>query len=537
MNRKFQPKKSFRDFSKSYKEHETPLDLSISNIDLQKHDGQTVSLFGLIDSVAQTTGPTLFSLVDGSGTLILKGFDGPGVRAYPHILEEDAVSVVAKIKEFQNSLEGEIIRISKLDGKEAKDLHLKIDAEERRRAEVKPVPFLVNSPILEKLKSLYIKAATEIRLAIIKNRPIIVRHHNDCDGYSSGYAMEKAIIPLIVKQHGGGKAPWEYYTRAPSAAPFYEIEDSIKDSAHSLSDVAKFSNKMPLVVIVDTGSGEESLMGIKQGRIHGADFIVVDHHFFEEDVTTKEVLVHINPFVVGEDGAKFSAGMLCTELARFINPDIDINYIPALSGLADRINNPETMNDYFKIAESKGYSRKFLGELSALIDFVSTKLRFMEAREYIETVFGEPIDKQKSLVALMFPYIQKMEEKGLAIANSALKSEKVGKINLQYLFIEETFSRNAYPKPGKVIGLAHDSALTEKKKIKVVSIGIMADLITIRASDDSGFSVHGLLTHLNKNVPEAFVDGGGHHHAGAVRFIPSKREEVIKSLKDYLKTL
>ena len=118
------------------------------------------------------------------------------------------------------------------------------------------------------------------------------------------------------------KAPWEYFIRAPSQAPFYEIDDSIRDTANSLRNVAKFSNKMPLIIIADNGSSPEDLMAIRQGKIHGADFIVVDHHGFSKDVITKEVLVHINPFLVGEDGSHYSAGMLCTELARFINPEV-----------------------------------------------------------------------------------------------------------------------------------------------------------------------------------------------------------------------
>ena len=60
---------------------------------------------------------------------------------------------------------------------------------ERERASVKPIDFLVNDPILDKLKERFVQAATQIRLAIIRNRPIIIRHHNDTDGYSSGYAL------------------------------------------------------------------------------------------------------------------------------------------------------------------------------------------------------------------------------------------------------------------------------------------------------------------------------------------------------------
>ncbi len=510
------------------------MELAISKVSLKQHEGKTISLAGIIDSVAQTTGPTLFSLIDGSGTLMLKGFDGAGVRAFPQIKEGDTVKTMVQVKEFQGSLEGEIIRITKLEGPTSEQLRKDIEAEERKRATVVPIPFLVKSQILDKLKERYIQAATEIRLAVVKNRPIIVRHHNDCDGYSSGYSLERAIIPLIIKQHGGGKAPWEYFTRSPSMAPFYEIEDSIKDTANSLRDVAKFSNKMPLVVIVDTGSGSESLLGIRQGKIHGADFIVVDHHFFEEDVTSPEVLVHVNPFVVGEDGAKFSAGMLCTELARFINPEVMVDHLPALSGMADRIDNPTVITEYLKIAEKKGYNKELLEDIASLIDYVSTKLRFMEAREYIEVVFGDPIDKQKALVSLMNPFIRTMQKRGLEIAKSTVKREKIGQCTLQLLFVEETFSRNAYPKPGQVVGMLHDFFQEKEKNKNVVSIGVLSDLVTIRATEESKFIVHDFLSVLQKNVPEAFPEGGGHKSAGALRFVPAQREKVLVALRTYL---
>ena len=508
--------------------------ISIGSLNLHKHEGKLVQIEGIVDSIAQTSGPTLFSVVDGTGTLVLKGFEGPGIRAHPSIKEGNAIQTTAKIREYQDALEGEIFKIVKLEGQAALALQRSINAAERQRAAVTPLPFLVQSPILEKLKPAFVKAATEVRLAIIKNRPIIVRHHNDADGYSSGFAIERAILPLISKQHGGGKAAWEYYTRAPSAAPFYEIEDSIRDTAHSLSDVAKFSNKMPLVLIVDTGSGEESLLGIKQGKIHGADFIVVDHHFFEKDTTSSEVLVHINPFAVGEDGATFSAGMLCTELARYINPDVDVSYIAALAGLADRIDNQPIINAYLALAEKRGYISSFLHELAALIDFVSTKLRFMEAREYIETVFGEPLEKQRALVALMSPYIRALEARSLAIAKAAAQRESIAGCTLQTLDIESTFSRNTYPKPGKTIGLLHDELASKEKHTRLISVGLLNDIITIRATPDSQFSIHDFLAYLAKNAPQAFAEGGGHHQAGAIRFVPSKREVVLAALHAFL---
>ncbi|MEM3074362.1 MAG: hypothetical protein QW727_00235 [Candidatus Pacearchaeota archaeon] len=513
--------------------------INIGNITLA-HSNQTFILFGIIDKIFQTPGPTIFYINDGTGVLALKSFQGPGIRAHSEIKEGDIVKVIVKIEEFRDEIEGDIINISVVK-EDKKNLILKeIEKIERERISIKPINFLISNDILEKLKPFFIKAATEIRLAIMKNRPIIIRHHNDTDGYSAGFALEKAILPLIERQHLSIKAAWEFYTRAPCAAPFYEIDDSIRDTANSLRNVAKFSNKMPLIIIVDNGSSPEDLLAIKQGKIHGADFIVIDHHFFDKDMITEEVLVHINPFLVKEDGAKFSAGMLCVEVARFINPEVkNIEQIAAMAGFADRVDltNPEAVNLYLKIAEKNGYTKELLEEISRVIDFVSSKVKFMEAREYIEVIFGEPRNKQKALIELLAPHIKHLELKGLEIAKSCIKIEKINKISLQYLDIEETFPRfGFYPKPGKVIGMIHDYAKEIKKIDALISIGMMDAAIILRATDGANFSIHELIDFIEKKLPIAFVNGGGHKNAGSISFVPHKKNEVLKLLKEFIKS-
>jgi len=47
----------------------------------------------------------------------------------------------------------------------------------------------------------------------------------------------------------------------------------------------------------------------------------------------------------------------------------------------------------------------------------------MEAREYIEVLFGEPRDKQKALVELMAPHIKELDKKGVEIGKSNAKLE------------------------------------------------------------------------------------------------------------------
>lgn len=511
--------------------------ITVSEIS-KKHFREKVIVDGLIDKVVQTSGPTIFYLMDGTGILSLKAFISAGERAYPEIKEGDYIKSIIKIEEFNGEIEGDIEKIFKKEGESKEILKQSIENKLRKRARVEERDFLVKEIILEKLKDRLIKAATEIRLAILQNRPIIVRHHNDTDGYCSGFSLEKAIIPLIEKEHNNPKAAWEYFTRAPCAAPYYEIEDSIKDTAVSLRNVAKFSNKMPLIIIADNGSTQDDLMGILHAKIHGSDIIVVDHHKFEKDVISKEVLVHINPFLVGQNGSSISAGQICAELARFINPEIEnIEQIPALAGLADRIDleNPGLVKAYLNIAMDKGYSEELLKNLSLVIEYVSTRLRFMEAREYIEVVFGEPREQQKKLVELMAPFIKELDKKGLTIAKENAKIQEIKNKTIQSIMIEETFPGfGFFPKPGRTIGLVHDS-LKNKGKEKLISVGIMNTAMTFRATDQADFSIHELIKFLNQKLPEAFVEGGGHKNAGSINFIPKYKDKILELFKEFLR--
>ena len=307
----------------------------------------------------------------------------------------------------------------------------------------------------------------------------------------------------------------------------------------SLRNAAKFSNKMPLVIIADNGSSPEDLMAIKQGKVHGSKFIVIDHHFFDEDVISKEVLAHINPFLVGENGSAYSAGMLCTEIARFINADVkNIVQIAAMAGYADRIDltNPHAVATYLKLAESEGYTKTLLSDIATVIDFVSSKLKFMEAREFIEVIFGEPRDKQRELVSLLAPYIKHLDAKGLEIAKSAAKVEKIGKTTLQTIFIEENFPGfGFFPKPGRAVGLLHDHLKETKNVSALVTAGIMGSAITLRATDEANFSVHELINFINQKNKHAFAEGGGHKNAGSITFIPSKQQEILSLLKEFIK--
>ena len=136
----------------------------------------------------------------------------------------------------------------------------------------------------------------------------------------------------------------------------------------------------------------------------------------------------------------------------------------------------------------------------------------------------------------MAPYIRRLEEKGLTIAKANASSEKIGEVTLQSLDIENTFGFGFYPKPGMCVGMIHDDLQKTKNIDKLVSVGIMSTALTMRATNGANFSVHDFITLLNKKLPEAFVEGGGHKNAGSITFVPNKKEEVIQMLKNFIKS-
>src|SRR5690606_34869818 len=90
-----------------------PKDIDLGEIGFD-NIGNVILVKGVIDRVAQTEGPTLFFIDDGTGTFTFKGFFKPGERAYPEFEEGDVVSIKAGVKEYNGVLEGDIIRLEKV---------------------------------------------------------------------------------------------------------------------------------------------------------------------------------------------------------------------------------------------------------------------------------------------------------------------------------------------------------------------------------------------------------------------------------------
>ncbi|MFA6672281.1 MAG: OB-fold nucleic acid binding domain-containing protein, partial [Methanoculleus sp.] len=314
---------------------------SVLLADIGTKIGRTVLIEGEVAQIKQTSGPTIFTVVDESGTANAAAFIEAGVRAYPEVNLGDIVALTGEVMQRNNQLQIEIRSMEVLAPEDAAQVRGRIDAALDERAEPVDLPFLIESEVLDALRPQMRQVAKEIRRAVLTARPIILRHHADADGICAAVAIEQAVTALIRESGGDFDAEYFLFKRSPSKAPFYEIEDITRDLDFALKDNVRYGQKMPMILLMDNGSTEEDMPSLKVTRIFELPVMVVDHHHPDE-IVDDYLIGHVNPYHVGGDYG-VTAGMLGTEVARMVNPAVEgqIRHLPAIAGVGDRSEAPE----------------------------------------------------------------------------------------------------------------------------------------------------------------------------------------------------
>lgn len=493
--------------------------------------GKTYSFDARIEEVHQTGGPTIFILTDGSENVKATAFVQPGVRAYPEVVEGDFVHLSAEVREYDNALELSIRKMKKLDKKGEEELLAEINKALGHDTEVAERGFLARDGVLDRLKDKFVSAAKLIKLTIAEGRPIVIRHHGDCDGYAGAVALEHAIMPLLVKKQKTLQTALRYYRRAACRAPYYEYSDASRDLSYAMQDMERFGHKEPLVIVVDNGSTRQDVLALKKLRHYKFKVIVIDHHYTGVVNGMAEVDafldVHLNPFLVG-GSSSLTAGMLCTELAFFINKDSDkSSYLAALAGVGDHSSGP-VFESYLKIAAKLGYSHDFLVKLALCVDFAAKSMRFIEGRSMIDDLLGREFQMQAELVNMVFKDIEDINMEQLRVSEHYMAREKIGKFDVIIVNVDEISTKHDYPGAGKIIGLLKDRVQGD------VFIGLACDSLVMRARENKGFSVNALLSYLKGKAGHCFLEGGGHDLAGSIHFVPAAQSEIMKLVREYL---
>jgi RecJ-like exonuclease len=499
-------------------------------IDLPSKLGKTVAIEGEIAQIKQTSGPTIFTIVDETGTQNGAAFIEAGVRAYPEAELGNMVKLIGEVMMRNGQLQIEVDGLSILTDEEAAVVRIRIEKALDLRSEPENIPLLVPSEVMEKLRPEMRKVAKIIRKAIFTSQPIILRHHADADGICSAVAIEQAVVSLIRESGGDFDAEYFLFKRAPSKAPFYEIEDITRDLDFSLKDHVRFGQKMPLVILTDNGSTEEDEPSYKIASVYDIPFVVIDHHHPDTSID-KYLLAHVNPYHVGGDFG-ITAGMLGTEVARLINPKVEslIRHLPAVAAVGDRSEAPERA--LFLALVQDNFPEQHCKDIALALDYEQFWLRFNDGREIVKDILNLAgnTGRHKKLLALLIDGANTMiaDQMSACMAHvdpRVLKNDA----RLFLLDVEIHAHKFTFPPPGKTSGEVHDRLCQQNAGKPVVTIGFGPDFAVLR-SRGVLMNIPKMVRELRVEIPGGGISGGGHLVVGSIKFVEGMRSVVIEAL-------
>lgn len=505
--------------------------------------GEGVKIRGIVAKVQHTSKAKIFTVYDDTGAIECVAFVTG--KTYSGVDVDSVVEIRGEVVFRLDRIQIEVRDLEKLFGAAQIAVKQAVEQSIEERAKPEDLPFYVESPVLERLKPKLLALAGELRKAVIKGIPILIRHHADCDGFIAGVAVEQALVPLLREYSPDREAEWHLFKRSPSRAPFYEMEDVVKDLNYAHEDMRRFGSPMPLVLIMDNGSTREDIPAISKFKVYGSKVFVVDHHYpgeIEDGRAEVDSLVdvHINPYLEGGDYS-ITAGCLGVELAKLINPEVSekLSHLPGIACMADRVEGMEA-EQYIKLAEEKGYTKETMLKIAECIDFEAFYLRFLDGKTLIEDLLGlGRLDRQRRLLEVIGSEAERLRKKALASATANYKSVKLKNgIVLNTLDIEQFSTRFEYPPPGKLTGMLHDLKAQEAER--VVTIGYGRDFAILRATTEVqrlGLNLNKIVEDLQKELPMAGIEGGGHEVAGSVKFVEGYRKGVLEKLAEKIARL
>lgn len=492
--------------------------------------GRRVMVECVVAQVKQTSGPTIFTLIDATGSENAAGFVEAGKRAFPDADQGSVVRATGEVMQRGGQVQIELENLSVLRGVEADEVLAGIEHAIDIRSEPPDVPLLVESEVLEKLRPAMKKIAKIIRRAVFTAQPILLRHHADADGICSAVAIEQAVISLINESGGDYDADYYLFKRAPSKAPFYEIEDIVRDLDYATRDNIRFGQKMPLVLLTDNGSTEEDLPAMKMAKVYGIPMIVFDHHHPDE-IVDQYLEAHVNPYHVGGDYG-ITAGMLGTEIARLISPGVDrqVRHIAAVAGVADRSEAPERRR-YLELSEDR-FSEDECKRIALALDYIQFYLRFNDGKELIKDILDLNGNHERHLQMVTL-----LEEEANTAITEQVKTcmphvEHEVLSNSAHLFkidVEIHAHKFTFPPPGKTCGEVHDRLCQQYAGQPVVTLGFGPDFVVLR-SRGVFMNIPLMVRELRDLLPGAGVNGGGHLVVGSIKFVEGMRPEVSAKL-------
>ena len=493
---------------------EPTADLERVDVDsLDDRVGETVRLEGEIVGVRQTSGPTVFELRDASGAVDCAAFVEAGVRAYPDVEVGSIVRLDGEVERRYDELQVETEALSILSDDEAATVERRLADALTAEARPESVTTLVESDAVDAVADDLVDAAETIRRAVLESRPVVVRHAATADGYVAGAAIERAVLPLIRAEHAAADAEYHYFTRRPLEESVYDMDDATNDVTRMLQDRDRHDEKLPLVLLVGTGSTVESSDGLGLLGIYGARRVVVDAEVADAAVADDCEAI-VNPGLAGADAADLSTGTLAATLAATVDADVrdDLVHLPAVSYWGD------APDEYVDLAAEAGYDADRTRELREAIALEAYYQSYEDKRELITDLLFEDAGGLAGHVSEQFR--QKLDaEVDTATANIDTREE--GELTVEVLDTDAYTHRFDFPPTALLL-----DELGRRRDADLI-VGVGTDECYLRAAAD--IDVRGVASDAADRVGDAGITAASVRD-GRIEFLSGRRDAAVDAV-------
>ena len=497
---------------------------------LEDRVGDEVRLETEVTRVRQTSGPTVFGLEDETGTVDAAAFVEAGVRAYPEVETGDAVRLDGEVERRRGELQVETEDLAVLSGDDAGAVAERRSAALEGRARPDAAEPLADHPPAVALSADVREAATAVRRAVFEGRPVVVRHAATADGHVAGAALERAVLPLVRREHDASDAEYHYFDRRPLDDPVYGMDPATADASQMLTDRDRHDEALPLVVLAGVGSEADSLDGLELLGIYDAERLVLDATPVDDPVAD-EAETTLAP----AEQTDLTTGALAADLAAAVTDDDEVRaslaHLPATSYWTAP---PEA---YVSLAAEHGHDEDDCRRRREAVALEAHYQSYEDKRELVgDLLFDDvaapattrPESDDRVGGELAEHVSEQFREKLRAEVESAeanVERHEQNGVSVAVLDAEAYAHRYDFPPTPLLVDELHRRNRSEQAGA-VLTLGLERDELHVRSTAD--VDVRAAARAAREAVPDAGVEARG--HGGRVGFLAGERERVVEAV-------
>lgn len=404
----------------------------------------------------------------------------------------DVIKVTGELRLKEEKMVLEAEKIEKLESEEKDAVEKKI--EERITVGMQDFKMLVEDEITKEIKGDVIALGKKLLIASRTGKFVILRYHRDADGIAGALALSTIF---------------ERITSFKQSSAVYGPSDAIKD-------LGVFRDKyQPLLILLDFGSGPESIQNIRLVKTENVEVVSVDHHPIDEKLVDTVDFV-LNPWKRSKKGicSNYPSGYLCAEVARSLWTASE-EYLKELA----RISLCGDKSNILPMSEED--------EKKALVfDYVSCY-----APPNSELEFYQSLMTNKELYLSFLVQTNEKVEQIKKLIENEMKKKELKDVYVGFVNLDRIITQKEFPSSGKATTIAYE--VMKEKHDACVVVGYVSGNISFRVSNEAykkGVNALRIIEEVKKELKEVIESGGGHEKAANMKYRKGFGKVVLREI-------